>query len=168
MALACVRIGIRTTRHHPKVGNATSIRTCGRAGQSKARNVCAFGQTRQVKVFLRFGTIVLQQLAWAQRIWHHHGHGRAATAGSDFGYHFGVSVIGKLQTTILFLDDHAQETLLLDEIPRFLWQIFQLVVDLPIVEHVAQFFHRAINECLLFCGQLWVWVIQQFLIIRFA
>ena len=43
---------------------------------------------------------------------------------------------------------------LFDEAPDFGRQVHQLVADFPVVEHGAKFFDRAVEERLLFRGQL--------------
>ena len=55
---------------------------------------------------------------------------------------------GKAEAAVLLGDDHAEEALVLDELPRVRRQIVQFVRDLPVVQHRAQFLDRAVDESL--------------------
>ena len=54
------------------IRNRRRIGASPRAGQCKGRNLDALGQTRQVMVFLRVGSVVQQQLGRTERIGDHH------------------------------------------------------------------------------------------------
>src|SRR5687768_11908803 len=59
----------------------------------------------------------------------------------------------KAQASVLARDDHAEKALVLDVLPDVWRKIVQLVSDLPVVDHRAQLFDRAIDEVLLVRAQ---------------
>ena len=79
-----------------------------------------------------------------------------------------MGVVGKLQAAVFFLHNHAQKAVVFNELPRFGRQIFAAVGDVPVVEHAAQFFHRAVDKRLLFGGEFGVGVVQQFVEVGLA
>ncbi|MCG3771436.1 MAG: hypothetical protein JW384_02622 [Nitrosomonadaceae bacterium] len=55
---------------------------------------------------------------------------------------------------VLPRDDHAEKTILLNELPDFRWQIMKFASDLPLVQHLAQLLHRTGEEVPLLGRQL--------------
>ena len=58
----------------------------------------------------------------------------------------------KPQAAVLLRNNHCEEFVFLDELPGVLRHISELVADLPLVEHRAQFFAGAVEKRLLFFG----------------
>jgi hypothetical protein len=89
-------------------------------------------------------------------------------AAGELHHHLGVGQGREAQPAEFLRDDHAEEALVLDELPNLGRQIVQLVGDLPVVHHPAQLFDRAVEEGLLLGGQLGLGQGQQFAPIRTA
>ena len=75
---------------------------------------------------------------------------------------------GKTAAAILLRDDHGEEFLRHEEGPHFRRKIVQFPVDLPVVDHTAQFFDRTCQEILLFLGELCRRKSQKLLPVRIA
>ncbi len=139
-----------------------------RAGQSKAGNVASVGKPRQPLLLLVFGAEAHQQFAGPQRVGHHHGDGGDQRTRGNLAHHFGVRIGRKAKAAIFLRDDHAEEFLLLDEVPDFRRQVPPFPVDLPVVEHDAELVDRAVEERLLFRRQGRRGIGQQFRPVRIA
>ena len=150
------------------VRNRASIGAGDRRGQCKAGDFFTPGQARQVVLFLLVGTIVHQQLAGTEGVGHHHGHRRRHAAGGDLHDDFGMGGVGKTQAAVFFGNHQSKEALAANELPHFVRQIVVFVGDLPVVQHLAQFFHRAIKKRLFFTGQVSGRCIQQLVPLRLA
>ncbi len=98
---------------------------------------------------LLLGAVGQKQLGRPQRVGHHHRHRRRHAAAGDFHHHLGMGIGRELQPAIALWNDHAEETVGLDEIPDLGRQIVALVRDVPVVEHPAQRFRRPVEEGLL-------------------
>ena len=72
------------------------------------------------------------------------------------------------QAAVLLGDDHPKKFVLLDEIPQRWRQVGVDVGDFPIIDLLAQRFHRAIEEGLFFRTQLRLGIGQQLVPIGFA
>src|SRR4051812_36969520 len=57
------------------------------------------------------------------------------------------------EAAVLLRDDHAEEALVLDELPGVGRQVLQLVRDLPVVAHLAQLLDGPVEERLLLRGE---------------
>ena len=57
------------------------------------------------------------------------------------------------EAAVLLRDDHAEEALVLDELPDVRRQVLALVRDLPLVAHRAELLDRAVEERLLFARE---------------
>ncbi|MNJ26615.1 hypothetical protein D3C77_211040 [compost metagenome] len=139
-----------TFADNAKVGNGARIRARFRAGQGEAGDLLADGQARQVVVFLLFGAVVLQQLARAQGVGHADGGGEHGAGAAQFLQHAGLGVGGELQATVLLLDDHGEELVVLQVLPHLGGEVGPLVGHFPVVDHAAHVFNRAVHEGLLF------------------
>ena len=120
------------------VGYRRRIRTRHRIGQRKGRHVDALGQARQVIVFLLVGAVMNQQLGRPQRIGHHHRDGQRARARTELHHDLRMQISGELQPAILLRNNHAKETLVLDELPHLRRQVLIHVRGFPIGHHRAQ------------------------------
>ncbi len=133
-----------------------------RAGQPEAGNVAAIGQPRQPLLLLFLGAEPHQQFAGPERVRHHHGDGGGQRARREFSHHFGMRIGREAEAAILFGDDHAEEFVALDEVPRLRRQVAPFPIDLPVVEHGAEFVDRAMEEGFFFRRQRRRRVAKQF------
>ena len=124
-----------------------------RTGQAKAGNLAAVGQPRQPGLLLLPGAEAHQQFAGAERIRHHHGHRGGQRARRNLAYHFGMRVGREAEPAIFVRDDHAEELVLLDEVPGLRRKVAPFPVDLPVVEHGTELVDRAVEKGLLFRRQ---------------
>ena len=136
-----------------EIRNAAGVGTGLGAGQREAGHFKPLGETRQVVIFLRIGAVVQQQLRRPQRIGHHHRYRSGAAARGDFHHHFRMRQRREALAAECLRNNHAEKAVILDELPGARRQIMQLVGDLPVVEHRAEFFDRAVDESLFFRGQ---------------
>src|SRR3546814_14026430 len=72
------------------------------------------------------------------------------------------------QAAVLLRDDHAEELVLLDEVPQRRRQVGVDVGDLPVVDLPAQILDRAVEEGLLLVGELLRRLRQQLVPVRVA
>jgi hypothetical protein len=139
--------------HHAGIRNRGGIRPGFRAGEREARHLQALRQARQVMLLLLVGAVVQQQLARPERVRHHHRDRRGARARGELLHHRRVAERAEAQAPVPLRDDHAEEAVVLDELPHLRRQILALVRDLPVVAHRAQRFHRTVEESLLLGGK---------------
>ena len=111
---------------------------------------------------------MVDQLARAQRIGHAHGGADYAGDRSDLLDHLVVCQRGKTQPAVLLGDDHPEEFVLLDEVPQRRRQIGMHMGDFPVIDLLAQGFHRAIEKGLFLAAELRLGVGQQLAPIGFA
>ncbi len=131
------------------VGDRGRVGACVRPGQREARHFAAVGEARQVMILLLLRSIVDEKLARAERVWNRDGrHERRRHAGHLL-QHGRVRERREAEAAVFLRDDHPEEFLLLEEIPYLGRQIGAFVRDLPIVDHAAELFDRAVEECLL-------------------
>ena len=135
--------------HHAVIGDRAGIRAGERSGQREAGHFQSLGQAMQVFFLLLLRAVVQQQFGRPQGIRHHHRHRRRAAARSHFAHHCRMRLRGKFQPAITLRNDHAEETLVLDELPDIRGQIGAIVRDVPIVQHRAQLLDFIVEECLL-------------------
>lgn len=135
------------------VGHRRRIRAGIRRSQGETGDFAPVGKPGQPVIPLLVGAEMHQQFAGTQRIRHHHRHARHHAAGGDGADDFRMRGIGKAEAAIFLRYDHAEEFLLAQEIPDLTRQVAVLPVDLPVVDHGAQFAHRPIDEGLLLRGQ---------------
>ena len=109
-----------------------------------------------------------QQFARAERVRH-------ADGGREHRGHRGQLlddlVVGQrreAEAAVFLRDDHAEELLLLDEVPQLRLQVGVHMGDFPIVHHLAQILHRAVEEGLLFGGQHRLGLAKQLVPVRLA
>ncbi len=125
-----------------------------RRRQGKAGNFLAASKPGQVAVLLLLGTVVQQQLGRAQRIRHADRAGGNRAAAGELLDDDRVGVRRELEAAVLLRDDHREELLLDDVVPDLPRQVADLVVDLPVVDHAAEFFAGTVDERLLFLREL--------------
>jgi hypothetical protein len=77
-----------------------------------------------------------------------------------------VRIGRKTQATVFLGDDHAEELVLLQELPHLRRQVGAHVGGLPVVDHLADFLDRAVEECLFFLGQFRRGLVEQHLPFR--
>ena len=137
----------------PGVDHRRRIGAGFRAGEAETGNVGAFGEPRQPPFLLLLGAKAHQEFARPERVRHHHGDGRGQRARGKFSHHFGMR-IGRESKPAKFLgNDHAEEFVALDEGPRLRRQIAPFPIDLPFVEHGAEFVDGAIEKGFFFFSQ---------------
>lgn len=149
------------------VGHAAGIGARVGAGEGEAGDVVALGQARQVALALLVGAVVEQQLGRAEGVRHHHRRGQVAATGGELHHYLRVGEGGEALAAVLLGNDQAEEAVLLDEGPGFFRQVHALA-DVPVADHGAEFFGRAVDEGLLFFGELRLGVVEQFLPVRAA
>ncbi len=143
------------------VGNRGGVGAGERTGQAEARNLAAIGQARQVLVLLFLGAVMHQQFTRAQRVRHADGGADHRRDRRQLLDDLVMGQRGEAQAAVFLRNDHAEELVLLDEGPQLRRQVGMDVGDFPVVDHRAQLFDRAIEEGLLFGGQLRLGVVQQ-------
>ena len=151
---------------HAEVGNGTGVRSGLGAGQRKAWHLTAIGEPRQIMIFLRIAAVMQQQFGRPQRVGHHHRHRGGTAARREFHHDFRMGQRGEAFAAEHFRNDHAEKTLILDELPRHGRQIMQLVGDLPVIKHGAEFFHRAVDERAFLRRQRWFRISKQLVPVR--
>jgi hypothetical protein len=134
---------------HAEVGDRGGVRAGLGVGEREAGDLEAFGEAGQVVVLLLFGAEVQQQLGRPERIRHHHRHGERVASRGELGHHLGVRERREAEAAVLLRDDHAEEALVLEELPELRRQVVALVRDFPVVGHGAGLLDRAVDECLL-------------------
>ncbi|MNO66185.1 hypothetical protein D3C76_569670 [compost metagenome] len=142
------------------VGHGASVGAGQWAGEGEAGDFLASGQAWQVVVALFVGAVMQQQFGRAEGVGHHHRGGQVAAAGGQFHRHLGVGVGGEALAAVFLGDDQGEKAMLLDMCPGFGRQV-QVLADLPVADHGAQCFGRAIDEGLFFFGQFRCRVGQQ-------
>ena len=137
----------------PGVGHRARVGTGQRSGEGEARDIVATGQARQVVIALFVSAVMQQQFGRAEGVRDHHGRGEVAAASGEFHCHLRVG-IGREAFAAEFLgNDQGEEAVFLDVRPGLGRQIHRLA-DLPVADHRAEFFGRAIDEGLFFFAQL--------------
>ena len=97
---AVARIGIAAVTHDAGIRNGAGVGARPRAGERKAGHVYAFGQARQVVIFLFGGAVMLDEFGRPQRIGQHNHVGCRRAAAGDFGGDFGMGVMRKCQPAV--------------------------------------------------------------------
>ena len=107
-------------------------------GQAEGGKLAPVGKTRQPRLFLLVGAELMDQLARTERIGHHHRHRRDDIVARDVADHLGMGEGREAQPAEFLRDNHPEEPLLAQEIPRLGRQVAGLLVDFPPVDHVAE------------------------------
>ena len=152
----------RAFADHAGVDHRGGVGARLRAGQTETGNVAAVGQSWQPALLLLPGAEAHQEFAGPERVRHHHGDGRRQRARRQLAHHFRMRVGRKAEPAMLLRNDHAEEFVALDEIPNFGRQVAPFPVDLPIVEHRAEFVDRTVEESLLLRRQFGRRLLEQF------
>ena len=137
-----------------RVGNRRCVRARARRGQRKAGDVLAAREARQVMVLLFLGAVMQQQLGRPERIRHGDRRGDRRAATREFHEHARMRVRREFEAAVPLRDDHREEALLLQEVPDLRWHVGAPMRDVPVIDHAAQFFARAVDERLLFGREL--------------
>ena len=145
---------VHAAAHDGEIRDRRGVRARLGAGKREARDFQPFGQARQVVILLLFGAVLQQQLGRPERVRHHHAHRGGIRARGELHHHRGVRQRRELQAAVLLRDDHAEKALVLHELPHVRREVLALMRDLPVVAHCAQLFARAVDEGLLFRGEL--------------
>jgi hypothetical protein len=143
------------------IRNRRCIGSCRRPGQAEAGDVLAAGQPRQVVVLLLFGAVMQQEFAGSERVRHRHRRTGDRTHGRNLLQYGAVRHRGETEAAIFLGNDHAEETVFLEKRPGFRVEVGVAVVDLPVIQHVAQLLDRAIDEGLLLDAELEVRLLFQ-------
>ena len=131
--------------HDAGIHHRGRVRSGFRAGQAEARDFAGVGETRQPVILLRLGAELMQQLARAERVRNHGGHGDRDRAGRELANDLRMRVGGKPEAAIGLRNDHRKELVRLEIGPDLGRQVAQLPGDGPIVEHPAQLLDRAVR-----------------------
>ena len=138
---------------HAAVGNGAGVGAGFRRGEGETGDLAAVGQARQVIVALFIGAIVQQQFRGAEGVGHHHRHAHRDAARRNLHHHLGMGRGGEFQPAVALGNDHAEETVLLEEVPHLRRQILAVVGDVPVVDPAAEFLHRPVDEGALFLAE---------------
>ncbi len=111
-------------------------------------------------VALFIGAVMQQQFGRAEGVGHHHGGGQVAAARGELHRNLGVGVGREAFAAVFLGNDQREEAMGLDVFPGSGRKVHGLA-DFPIADHCTEFFGGAIDECLLFFGQLRLGVGQQ-------
>ena len=147
---------------HPSVWHGARIRACQWASKGKTGDVIATGQARQVVVTLLVGAVMQQQFRRAEGVRHHDRRRQVAAAGGEFHRNLRVGIGRKPFAAECLRNNQCKKTMLFDVCPRFGRQV-HVLPNLPVADHCAQLFGRAVDKSLLFFGQLNLGVGQQFI-----
>ena len=123
-------------------------------GQCETGNFGACGEPGQVTFLLFVGSVMQQQFGRAERVRHADSRGRRGAAARELHDDAGVGIGRKFEAAVLLRDDHREKLVLDDVVPHVFRHVGELVADLPVVEHPAQFFAWTVEEGLLFLRQL--------------
>ena len=135
------------------VAHGGGIRAGGRPREREAGHLQPLGEARQVVVLLLGRAVFLDQLARAQRVRHHDDGDSVGRARGDLAQHQRLRLRREAQAAVLLGDEHAEEAVLLDEVPDLLGDLLVLMADHPVVDHPAQLVGRPVEEGLLLLGQ---------------
>ena len=124
-----------------------------RTRQGEARNILTGRQARQVVRHLFLGAVLLNQLTWPQRIWHHDDGDNVRGARGDLANDQRLRLGRESKAAMLLGDEHPEEAVLLDVVPDVLGNLRLGMAHLPIVDHAAKLFRRTTEEGLLFGRQ---------------
>lgn len=138
------------------------------AGEAEAGNVAAVRESRQPAFLLLPGAEAHQELARPERVRDHDRDGSGDRAGRDLAHHFRMRVGREAEAAKLLRNDHAEEFLVLDEVPDVRRQVAPFPKNLPLVEHGAELVDGAIKEGLLLVGQPRLRHLQQLRPVRVA
>ncbi|MND86464.1 hypothetical protein D3C80_784300 [compost metagenome] len=116
---------------------------------------------------LLVGAVVQQQFGRAEGVGHHHGGRQVGAAGGQFHRHLGVGQGGETLAAVFLGDDEGEEAVPLDVFPGLGRQV-QLLADLPVADHGAEFFGGAVEEGLFLLRQLRPRGVQQLVPVRAA
>ncbi len=128
----------RSPAHDAEIWNRRSVGTGMRIRQAEAGNFEALCEARQVMIFLLLGAVVQQQLGGPQGIGHHDVHRCRAAPRRELLDHLRMHGRGELLAAVFLRDDHPEEALVFDELPRVRRQVLVDLRRLPVVHHRAQ------------------------------
>ena len=124
-----------------------------RTGERKAGNLLAARKFRQEMLFLRIGTVFLDQLAGAERVRHHDDGDAVGAARRDFAENERLRLGGEAEPAMLLGDEHAEEAVVADELPDVVRHIVQFMANAPVVEPLAELGGRPVEKGALLGGQ---------------
>ena len=116
-------------------------------------------------VALFVSAVMQQQFGRAEGVGDHHGGREIAAVARQFHRHLRVGIGRETLAAKLFGNDQGEEALFLDVSPGFGRQVHGLT-ELPVADHGAEYFGRAVDEGLFFFAQLHFWIGQQFVPVR--
>ena len=140
--------------HDAQIGNRRGVRARVRIGEAEAGNFESFREARQGVVLLLLGAVVKQQLGRPEGIRNHDVHRCRAAPRRELLDHLRMHGRGELLAAVFLRDDHPEEALVLDELPRVRRQILIDLRRLPVVYHRAQLLGLVVEERLLLGGEL--------------
>ena len=125
---------------------------CG-PGEGEAGDLDALRQARQVVLLLLGRAVFLDELAGAQRVRDHDDGAHVGRARGDAPQDERLRLGREAQAPVLLGNEHAEESVLLDEIPDLRGDLLLVVPDGPVLDHAAQLVGRPIQEGLLLLGK---------------
>ena len=154
--------------HDAEIGNRRGIGTGVRIRQAEAGNLEPLREARQGVIFLLVGAVVQQQLCGPQGIGHHDVHRCRAAPRRELLDHLRMHGCGELLAAVFLRDDHPEEALVLDELPRVRRQVLIDLRRLPVVHHRAQLLGLVVEERLFLGCELRLRQREQFSPVRAA
>ncbi|MCY1427878.1 hypothetical protein D9M71_437440 [compost metagenome] len=151
----------------PGIGHGAGVGAGQRAGEGEAGDLVAAGQAWQVMIALFVGAVMQQQFGRAQGVGHHHGRGEVTATGCKLHRHLRVGVGREALAAVFPGNDQGEETVALDVLPG-VWRQVQVLADLPVADHGAEFFGGAIDERLFFFREFGLGVAEQGVPVRAA
>ena len=121
-------------------------------GEGEARNLVSRSESRQIVTLLRVGPVPEEQLGGPERVGHHRGDGRRDAPAGELRDHRRMRRGRKAEAAELFRNDHAEEPLLLEELPRLRRQVAS-ADHVPILDHRAELVDRTVEKRSLPLGQ---------------
>ena len=150
------------------VRNRGGVRAGIRTRQREAGNLAAIGEARKIIILLFLCPVMDEEFAGAKRIGHRdRGDQRRRHAGY-FLQHRRMRERRETETAVLLRNDQAEEFVLFEKCPHLRRQVGQLVADLPVIDHPAELFNRAIEERLLLNRQFGLGQFKQLRPVRLA
>ena len=161
--LAAKRLSTHDSYTLRRGGVAASLRT----GERETRDVFASGKPRQVVLLLIVGAVVQDEFRRAERVRDHYGYRGRDTAARQLHDDCRVRRGRETEPAVLLRHDHAEEAVLLDEVPGLRREVTCLH-DLPLFHHRAQFFDGTVEEGAFFWREVFRFEVEELAPVRIA
>src|SRR5581483_6585786 len=111
------------------------------------------GEPRQIVLLLRVGSVLLDQLAWSERVRHHDDGDAVGAPRGDLADDERLGLGREAQAAMRARDEHAEEAVLAYETPDIIGNIVQLMSDAPVIEALAELRGGPVEEGALLGGK---------------